>query len=193
MQGLALGLNAGLGNAGVSVMQFLIPWAITFGMFGGLGRRPAGIPSKDGNTLSSSGFKTRPWSGFPDHDRPGHPGVGLHEQPSRNTNAGRHAVAIGKYLWLQTIGFLGAAVGVVHAGLRPMPVPELVRIFLVLDCRRRVATLLGMRFMTPQTIQEPLNKQFAIFKQQTQLGHDLALRDDLRLVHRLRQRVSQAD
>ena len=26
IQGLALGLNAGLGNAGVSVMQFLIPW-----------------------------------------------------------------------------------------------------------------------------------------------------------------------
>jgi len=37
MQGLALGLNAGLGNAGVSVMQFLIPWAITYGMFGALG------------------------------------------------------------------------------------------------------------------------------------------------------------
>jgi len=40
MQGLALGLNAGLGNAGVSLMQFLIPWVITFGMFGGVGGDP---------------------------------------------------------------------------------------------------------------------------------------------------------
>ena len=40
MQGLALGLNAGLGNAGVSVMQFLIPWAITRGLFGGFGGDP---------------------------------------------------------------------------------------------------------------------------------------------------------
>ncbi len=26
MQGLSLGLNAGIGNLGVSVMQFLLPW-----------------------------------------------------------------------------------------------------------------------------------------------------------------------
>jgi len=40
MQGLSLGLNAGLGNAGVSVMQFLLPWIITFGAFGSLGGDP---------------------------------------------------------------------------------------------------------------------------------------------------------
>ena len=46
MQGLALGLNAGLGNAGVSVMQYLMPWAITFGMFGSLGGASAGISGR---------------------------------------------------------------------------------------------------------------------------------------------------
>ncbi|MDP7345319.1 MAG: NarK/NasA family nitrate transporter, partial [Alphaproteobacteria bacterium] len=30
MQGLSLGLNAGIGNLGVSLMQFLLPWIITF-------------------------------------------------------------------------------------------------------------------------------------------------------------------
>ncbi len=35
MQGLALGLNAGLGNAGVTTMQILIPLVMTFGIFGG--------------------------------------------------------------------------------------------------------------------------------------------------------------
>ncbi|MBL4692852.1 MAG: NarK/NasA family nitrate transporter [Magnetovibrio sp.] len=35
MQGLALGLNAGLGNAGVTTMQILVPLVMTFGIFGG--------------------------------------------------------------------------------------------------------------------------------------------------------------
>ncbi len=36
MQGLALGLNAGLGNAGVTTMQILIPLVMTAGIFGGV-------------------------------------------------------------------------------------------------------------------------------------------------------------
>ncbi|TVZ41461.1 NNP family nitrate/nitrite transporter-like MFS transporter [Alteromonadaceae bacterium 2753L.S.0a.02] len=36
-QGLALGLNAGLGNFGVTTMQILVPLVMTFGLFGGLG------------------------------------------------------------------------------------------------------------------------------------------------------------
>ena len=37
MQGLALGLNAGLGNFGVTTMQILIPLSMTFGLFGSMG------------------------------------------------------------------------------------------------------------------------------------------------------------
>ncbi len=37
MQGLSLGLNAGLGNAGVTTMQIVIPLVMTFGIFGGSG------------------------------------------------------------------------------------------------------------------------------------------------------------
>ncbi len=39
-KGMAMGMNAGLGNLGVSVMQFLVPLAITAGMFGVLGGDP---------------------------------------------------------------------------------------------------------------------------------------------------------
>lgn len=39
-KGQALALNAGLGNAGVSVMQFVVPLAITAAVFGGLGGDP---------------------------------------------------------------------------------------------------------------------------------------------------------
>ncbi len=35
MQGLSLGLNAGLGNFGVTTMQILVPLFMTFGIFGG--------------------------------------------------------------------------------------------------------------------------------------------------------------
>lgn len=47
-QGTALGLNAGLGNLGVSVMQFLVPVVITMGIFGALGGDPQIIAGKDG-------------------------------------------------------------------------------------------------------------------------------------------------
>jgi NNP family nitrate/nitrite transporter-like MFS transporter len=39
-KGNALAINAGLGNMGVSVMQFLVPLAITAGVFGTLGGEP---------------------------------------------------------------------------------------------------------------------------------------------------------
>ena len=39
-KGMALGMNAGLGNLGVSVMQFLVPLAISAGIFGALGGEP---------------------------------------------------------------------------------------------------------------------------------------------------------
>ena len=39
-KGMALGMNAGLGNLGVSVVQFVVPLVITVGIFGGLGGDP---------------------------------------------------------------------------------------------------------------------------------------------------------
>ncbi len=39
-KGMALGMNAGLGNLGVSVMQFVVPVVITAGIFGALGGEP---------------------------------------------------------------------------------------------------------------------------------------------------------
>jgi NNP family nitrate/nitrite transporter-like MFS transporter len=44
-KGHALALNAGLGNLGVSVVQFLVPIAITAGVFGWLGGEPVMVKS----------------------------------------------------------------------------------------------------------------------------------------------------
>lgn len=46
MQGTALGLQAGIGNFGVSLVQLLTPWLITFGMFGFLGSQTMAVAGK---------------------------------------------------------------------------------------------------------------------------------------------------
>ena len=55
-KGNALALNAGLGNLGVSVMQFLVPVVISMGVFGAMGGDPQ--PLKDGGLLwmQNAGF-----------------------------------------------------------------------------------------------------------------------------------------
>ena len=55
-KGIALGLNAGLGNLGVSTMQFLVPLAITTSVFGALGGQPQ-VSAKGGPVwLQNAGF-----------------------------------------------------------------------------------------------------------------------------------------
>ena len=50
-KGSALGLNAGLGNLGVSSVQFLTPLVVTMGMFGILGGDPQTIVNKAGQSV----------------------------------------------------------------------------------------------------------------------------------------------
>ena len=72
-------------------------------------------------------------------------------------------VAIGKYLWLQSIGFHRHGSRHRHADLCPAAGPRTgADIYCARSCAV-VVTMLGMKFLTPKTIQEPLNKQFAIF------------------------------
>ncbi|MBK1669988.1 nitrate/nitrite transporter [Rhodovibrio sodomensis] len=55
-KGNALALNAGLGNAGVSVMQFLVPIVITMGVFGSLGGAPQTLSEGGRIWLQNAGF-----------------------------------------------------------------------------------------------------------------------------------------
>ncbi|MGE3872075.1 MAG: nitrate/nitrite transporter [Parvibaculaceae bacterium] len=58
-KGNALALNAGLGNLGVSVVQFVVPLAITAGVFGWLGGDPAMVKGSAGDAplwLQNAGF-----------------------------------------------------------------------------------------------------------------------------------------
>ncbi len=55
-KGNALALNAGLGNAGVSVMQFLVPLVITAGVFGVIGGEPTVTSEGAKLWLQNAGF-----------------------------------------------------------------------------------------------------------------------------------------
>src|SRR5690606_10175491 len=58
-KGSALAMNAGLGNLGVSVVQFLVPLVITTGVFGWLGGEPVMVSEGDRQVplwLQNAGF-----------------------------------------------------------------------------------------------------------------------------------------
>lgn len=56
VKGQALAMNAGLGNLGVSVMQFVVPLVITLGVFGALGGEPQRLSDGGRVFLQNAGF-----------------------------------------------------------------------------------------------------------------------------------------
>ena len=160
VQGLSLGLNAGLGNAGVSVMQFLLPWIITFGAFGVLGGEPYEIPDADGSSsiwLQNAALVWVPVLAFFAILAV----LGMNNLPQHR--CGPTPVAIGKYLWLTLLGLIGTSVGVVLLITPWGGFPVLLKTFLILVVTV-VVTLAGMRFLTPRETKESLVDQFAIFR-----------------------------
>lgn len=153
MQGLSLGLNAGIGNLGVAVMQVTIPLIITVGIFGGESQ----ILKGNSVWIHNAGYVWVPVLAFfailafffmnnlPDH------------------KCGPTPVAIAKYLWLQILGFAGAAIGILLLITSWGSFPVLLKIFVVLVIAV-LCTLLFMRFLTPKVTKENLVGQFSIFR-----------------------------
>jgi MFS transporter, NNP family, nitrate/nitrite transporter len=167
-QGLALGLNAGLGNFGVTTMQILIPAVMTVGIFGAIAGMPIELV-KDSGTLigriaagtptyiQNAGFVwvailiplvVAAWFGMnnllPITPEPGHP-----------------LAAFGKILGLYGVGFLTAGIGL----WLYLPAPSGLGVLnmwvaLILIC---VATLALQRAI-PGKIGANMSRQFAIFK-----------------------------
>ncbi len=159
MQGLALGLNAGLGNLGVSVMQFVIPWVTTVGIFGSLGGDPYEY-TVNAQThqlwIQNAGLVWVPILAFfailaffmmnnlPFHDY------------------GNTVTGVGRFLWLTVLGYVGAAVGIVLLILPWGGFPIIAKTFLIVVVAVAV-TLTAMRYMTPNDTRKGLQKQFEIF------------------------------
>jgi NNP family nitrate/nitrite transporter-like MFS transporter len=117
MQGLALGLNAGLGNAGVTTMQILVPLVMTFGIFGGepmilqntsgtlIGKIPAGTETY----IHNAGFV---WLLFlVPLAFAGWFGMNNIRTDEVSPNIGSPMGAMGKIAGLLLIGFITAAAG----------------------------------------------------------------------------------
>jgi len=161
MQGLSLGLNAGIGNLGVSVMQFLLPWIITFGAFGRFGGEGYEIPAQGGGEVviwvQNAGFVWLPILAF------FAVAAFLFMDNLPQHKCGPTPVAVAKYLWLTVLGFLGAAVAIALLIVPWGGFPELLKIFVLLAVAV-IVTLAAMRFLTPEETKNSLVHQFSIFQ-----------------------------
>jgi len=61
MQGLSLGLNAGLGNAGVTTMQILVPLVMTFALLGPLSGDPMILKAASGTLIGKIPAGSQTW------------------------------------------------------------------------------------------------------------------------------------
>jgi len=158
MQGLALGLNAGIGNLGVSLMQVLLPWAMTAGIFGALGGEPHHLPKAVGALaagtavwVQNAGLVWVPllallalvaWFGMDN----------LPAQDSRPA-----AAAIARAVWLNLLGLVGAALGL--GALLGLGWSMWIVLPLTI-----LLTVLLLKLATPRQVRARLTDQYAIFR-----------------------------
>lgn len=169
LQGTALGLNAGLGNFGVTTMQILIPLVMTAGIFGALagssmelvkasgwifGKIPAGTQT----FIQNAGFVwllalvPLAFIGF----------FGMDNLLPISPNIGSTVSAFAKILWLYGLAMLTAILGLYLYLPAPTGLGLLnmwVAILLIM-----VGTLFVMKLAAFGEMKANIEKQFAIFK-----------------------------
>ncbi|MCF6227594.1 MAG: hypothetical protein L3J82_02865 [Planctomycetes bacterium] len=169
MQGLSLGLNAGIGNLGVSAMQLAIPAAITLGLFGSFGGEGHTFTVvKDGvETVKTVWIQNAALIWVPVMIvLAGLAWFGMNNLPQHQKEAGSAPVAIAKFLWLTLLGFLGATAGILTLlapRLLGWDINAVAWTFVVLPVAI-ITTLALMRYATPKSTRGNLQSQFAIFK-----------------------------
>ncbi len=168
MQGLALGLNAGLGNAGVTTMQILVPLVMTFGIFGGepmilqntsgtlIGKIPAGTETY----IQNAGFV---WLLFlVPLAFAGWFGMNNIRTEEVSPNIGSSVGAMGKITGMLLIGFLTAAVGLYIILPQPVGMGAADWVKWPVIAGILFATVMLMK-MIPGDIKPNLKRQFKIF------------------------------
>ena len=113
LQGTALGLNAGLGNFGVTTMQVVIPLVMTVGIFGAFGGEPTTLVKDSGWIFGKIPAGTPTWiqnAGFawvlslvP---LAGLCWFGMNNLKSISPSTGNPLVAFGKITYLYTLAFV---------------------------------------------------------------------------------------
>lgn len=169
LQGTALGLNAGLGNFGVTTMQIVIPLVMTVGLFGSFGGEPmtlvkdsgwilgkilAGTPTYIQNAgfawlLSLVPLSALCW-------------FGMNNLKNVSPNTGGTIAAFLKIIWLYTLSFLPAGLGLYLY----LPAPTglgLLNMWVAMPLII-VGTLGVMKLTAFGTMKDNIAAQFAIFR-----------------------------
>ncbi len=172
IQGYGLGMNAGLGNFGVTTMQILIPFVMTIALFGStamvlkvtsgtlIGKIPAGTETY----IANAGFiwvviliplVIAAWFGMNNI-------VDEHVSP----NIGGTMAAFGKILGMLLIGLVTASIGLLFY----LPVTKggislgwSVNRWIVLPLVV-IVTVYALKIFTPGSIKSSLDRQYKIFK-----------------------------
>ncbi len=168
MQGLALGLNAGLGNAGVTTMQILVPLVMTFGIFGGepmilqntsgtlIGKIPAGTETY----IHNAGFV---WLLFlVPLAFAGWFGMNNIRTEEVSPNIGSPVGAMGKIAGMLFIGFITAAIGlyIILPAPTGLGAPGWAKWPVIIGI---LFTTVMLMKMIPGEIKPNLQRQFKIF------------------------------
>ena len=169
LQGTALGINAGLGNFGVTSMQIVIPLVMTTSLLGTFGGEPMTLIKDSGWILGKIAAGTPTWiqnAGFawllslvP---LAGFCWFGMNNLKTVSPDTGGAIAAFLKITWLYTLSFVPAGVGLYLY----LPAPSglgLLNMWLAMPLII-VGTLAIMKLTAFGTMQENIAKQFAIFK-----------------------------
>ena len=170
VQGTSLGLNAGLGNFGVTTMQILIPLVMTFGLFSFLGGDSAKLVNTSGTLIGKIPAGSDTWiqnSGYVwllfliPLAFAGWFGMNNITTEAVTPKPGTPIGAFTKISALLAIGFFTAAVGL-YLLLPPPTGSGLLSKWIVLPLVI-AATVLLMRYLTRGELQQNLKRQYKIF------------------------------
>ena len=169
LQGTALGLNAGLGNFGVTTMQIVIPLVMTMGLFGALGGEPMTLVKDSGWIFGKIPAGTPTWiqnAGFAWVISLLPLGalcwLGMNNLQTVSPDAGQPLAAFAKVTYLYTLAFV-PAIFILYLYLPAPTGLGLLNMWVAIPLDIGLA-LLTMRLAAFGAMKDNVSKQFAIFR-----------------------------
>jgi NNP family nitrate/nitrite transporter-like MFS transporter len=169
LQGTALGINAGIGNFGVTSMQIVIPLMMTMGIFGAFGGEPMTLLKDSGWIFGKIPAGTPTWI-----QNAGFAWVlslvplsilcwfGMNNLKPVSPETGHPIAAFAKITWLYTLAFIPSILGLYLYLPKPTGLGVIsMWVAIPLDV---VAALVVMRLAAFGPMKEGVAKQFAIFR-----------------------------
>jgi NNP family nitrate/nitrite transporter-like MFS transporter len=169
LQGTALGINAGLGNFGVTTMQVVIPLVMTVGIFGGFGGEPMTLLKDSGWIFGKIAAGTQTWiqnAGFAWLLSLVPLSIlcwfGMNNLKTVSPDTGNPVVAFAKITYLYTLAFVPSILGLYLYLPKPTGLGVIsMWVAIPLDI---VSALLVMKLAAFGPMKEGVSKQFEIFR-----------------------------